>query len=163
MCSALRPGGWIEFHDIDCVAVSEDGTTDERHPLNVLYALLGRGYSTAYGWDLRLVNRLPGMLQAAGFVNIQVRHNLVPVGRWHQDARMREMGLFSQTICQDLAIAVLGKHDMLGISETQADDLFHNLTTTLDDTSVHSLLDWVDVWAQKPLTAVNTTNTTNTT
>lgn len=97
------------------------------------------------------------MLQKAGFTNIQIRHNLVPVGRWHRDARMREMGIFSQTICQDLAVAVLGKHDMLGLDEKQADTLFDDLTARLDDVSVRRLLDWVDVWAQKPLSSRDAT------
>lgn len=151
MRSNLRPGGWIEFHDIDTLVISEDGTSDDRHPLNILYSLLANGYATTYGWDLRIVNKIPAMLEKAGFINIQVRHNLVPVGRWHHNARMREMGVFSQTICLDLAIAVLGKHDVLGLNEKQADALFQDISIWLDDASLHSSIDWVDVWAQKPL------------
>lgn len=120
------------------------------HPLNVLYVLLANGYANAYGWDLRIVKKIPAMLRKAGFVNVQVRHNLVPVGRWHADARMREMGVFSQTICLDLAVAVLGKHDILGIDEKGADALFRDMSTSFDDGSIRASIDWVDVWAQKP-------------
>jgi hypothetical protein len=146
----LRPGGWAEFHEIDSLATSDDDTVDGKHPLNILFRLMESRWAVTFGWDIRIIGKVPEMLQQAGFVNIQIRHNRIPVGRWHHESRMREMGMFSQTIAQDWSTAVLTKHDSLGLSEEQADTMFEEITDKLNDVSVHCLLDWVDVWAQKP-------------
>lgn len=118
--------------------------------MNVLFRLMESRWVDTYGWDIRIIAKLPEMLHQAGFVNIQIRHNRIPVGRWHHESRMREMGMFSQTIAQDWSTAVLTKHDSLGLSEQQADTMFEEISDKLNDVSIHCLLDWVDVWAQKP-------------
>lgn len=61
------------------------------------------------------------------------------------------MGMFSQTIALDLATALLARHEALGLSGDDADALFEDLTEKLDDVSIHGLVNWVDVWAQKPI------------
>lgn len=60
------------------------------------------------------------------------------------------MGMFSQSITEEFAKAMLAKHDAMGLTTTEADELVHDLLNEMDELSVHCMLDWVDVWAQRP-------------
>lgn len=146
----IRPGGWIELHEIIPEVQSDDGTATMSHPLNQLYTLLRGSYSQRFGWDLDTPRRIEQMLESAGFVNVQTRHNHVPLGRWGKDQRSREMGMFCQSVCEDLVAALSTRHAALGISEEEAGRMSGEFLRAANDLSVHGWLDWVDVWAQKP-------------
>ena len=94
--------------------------------------------------------RIPELLKDAGFININVRHNRVPLGRWHPEARMREMGMFCQIVCEGAVAALLGRPDTMGLSEEEAACLTEDFYVSVNDPSIHAHMDWVDVWAQKP-------------
>ncbi|KAF4126485.1 Methyltransferase domain [Geosmithia morbida] len=147
----LRSGGWIECHEIVTELRSDDGTVTADHPLNAMYRQLKNGpFSARYGWSLEASGRIPEMMEAAGFVNIKVQHNKVPLGRWGADTRAREMGLFCRTICEDLLVALTSRHAAMGLSEEEATQLTCDFYQTSNDTSIHGWMDWIDVWAQKP-------------
>lgn len=122
----------------------------DTHPLNKLYSLIDGPFSRIYGWNLQISRHIPELLREAGFVNVHVHHTKVPIGRWHEDRKMREMGMFLQDITEDWACALLGRPDTMGLSEDDAVKLIHAISDTFNDLNIHAYMDWVDVWAQKP-------------
>lgn len=148
---ALKPGGWIEIHEIVPFINSEDGTAGDDHPFNAFYSLVEGPFTTTYGWNLRFPMQIVENLHEVGFANIQEQHTQVPLGRWHSEPRMREMGMFCQAICEDWIAAVLPRFEVMGLTEEEADDLGHKIFEAFNNPRIHARLDWVDCWAQKPL------------
>jgi hypothetical protein len=118
--------------------------------MNKLCRLLEGPFARIYGWDMQTSRRIPELLKEAGFISINVRHNRVPLGRWHRETRMREMGMFTQIICDGAVSALLGRPDTMGLSEEEAACLIEEFHISVNDPSIHAYMDWVDVWAQKP-------------
>lgn len=129
---------------------SEDGAIIESHPLNAAYRLIDQPYGRDFGWNLRTAKRIPELLEAAGFVNIQVRHKMTPFGRWHHETKMREMGMFCQTIQEDLVMALLSRPEMLGMSQDDAKEYTKRFFETAGDLTIHACMDCLSVWGQKP-------------
>lgn len=147
----LKPGGWIEIHECIPFLSSEDGTVDDDHPMNKLYRLLDGPFTRVFGWNLRFPCQIMETLQEVGFVNLQERHSLIPLGRWHHETRMREMGVFSQDLCTDWIIALLSRNETMGLTVEEADELGQNILDAYNNPRIHGQLDWIDCWAQKPL------------
>ncbi|PNP52914.1 hypothetical protein THARTR1_06755 [Trichoderma harzianum] len=149
---ALKPGGWLECHDLFIPLTWEDGTPAIDHPVQRLYDLVNDGpFSRKYGWQLYFPPTLPQVLRQMGFVNVQEQHTPIPVGRWSRRSREREMGMFNQDNLIDWTAALLIRHDDLGITEEEARQLCQETLMAMDNTRVHARLDWGIVWAQKPL------------
>jgi len=147
----LKPGGWIECHEVVPEAFTDQEVDMSTHPLNRLYSLIDGPFTRIYGWNLQISRQIPELLSSAGFVNVNVKKTKVPLGRWHSDRKMREMGMFLQDITEDWACAFLGRPDTMGLGEADAVRLIHELSDAFRDGEMHAYLDWVDVWAQKPL------------
>ncbi|KAL6884241.1 S-adenosyl-L-methionine-dependent methyltransferase [Trichoderma longibrachiatum] len=149
---ALKPGGWIECHDLFIPVTWEDGTPAIDHPVQRLYDLVNDGpFAQKYGWQLYFPPTLPQVLRQMGFVNIQEQHTPIPLGRWSRRSRDREMGMFNQDNLIDWTAALLIRHEDLGITEEEARQLCQETLMAMDNTKVHARLDWGIVWAQKPL------------
>lgn len=146
----LRPGGWIEIHEVISRVSSEDGTADD-HPMNKFYDLVEGHFTAIYGWNLTFSNQIAETLEEVGFTNINTRCQSTPVGRWHSEAKMREIGIFTQNIIEDWITAILGRPDTMGLSEEEADELAHSVFEAFRNPRIHAQLRWVDYWAQKPL------------
>ncbi|KAK2616423.1 hypothetical protein QQS21_000665 [Conoideocrella luteorostrata] len=147
----LKPGGWIECHEIVPQVFAEDGTPLREHPLYKLYDLIEGSFSDVYGWNLSIPDRIPDVVREVGFVNVSVRRNKIPIGRWHQDAKMREMGMFNQIIHAHLLPTLFVKHEAMGITNDEAQDIGQEILDAFNDTDLHTCNEWIDCWAQKPL------------
>ncbi|OAA43603.1 UMTA methyltransferase family protein [Metarhizium rileyi] len=148
----LRPGGWIECHEIVSSVFSEDGTVHRQHPLHKLYDLINGSFSEVYGWNLAIATQMPDVLREIGFVNLTQRQNKIPFGRWHHDAKMREMGIFNQIIHSEWLPNMFLKHEAMGITADEADSIGQEILDAFNDPSIRSYNIWADCWAQKPLT-----------
>ncbi|KJZ77971.1 hypothetical protein HIM_02608 [Hirsutella minnesotensis 3608] len=146
----LKPGGWIELHDIVPATFSEDGSMRPEHPLQTLYRLIEGPFSKIYGWNFQVAPLVSDMLRELGFVNITVKHNAIPIGRWHHQPRMREMGMFTQSLLSDWAVTMLTRHETLGLDFDGAQRLGQSILEAFNDPRIHALHDWLDIWAQKP-------------
>ncbi|KAH0532187.1 hypothetical protein TsFJ059_000914 [Trichoderma semiorbis] len=148
---ALKPGGWLECHDLFIPLTWEDGTPAIDHPVQRLYDLVNDGpFARKYGWQLYFPPTLPQVLRQMGFINVQEQHTHIPVGRWSRRPREREMGMFNQDNLIDWTAALLIRHDDLGITEEEARQLCQETLMAMDNTKIHARLDWGIVWAQKP-------------
>ena len=68
----MNPGGWVEFHDLDCTFRSDDGTLDPNSETVKWQNQQIRG-SLMVGLDPNPGNKLHGYIKNAGFVNIKER------------------------------------------------------------------------------------------
>lgn len=134
-----------------CTVFQEDGTEYHHHPLHKLYDLINGSFSDVYGWNLPIATQFPDVLRDIGFVNISQRKNKVPIGRWHSDARMREMGLFNQILHSEWAANMFIKYEAMGITAEEADSIGQEILDAFNDPNVQAHHIWVDCWAQKPV------------
>ena len=95
-------------------------------------------------------NKIPDMLKELGYTNVCVRRNAIPMGRWHADARIREMGIFNQIINTEWMRTMLHRHDEMGISGDEAAALGQEILDAFNDPDIHAAIVWMDCWAQKP-------------
>ncbi|KAM0362512.1 hypothetical protein ACHAO7_006164 [Fusarium culmorum] len=147
----LKPGAWIEIHEIVPFVFSDDDTAGYDHPMNKFYRLVEGPFTELYGWNLRFPFQIVQTVADVGFINVNERHAFTPVGRWHQEAKMREMGIFTQNILEDWVTAMLDRPSIMGLTEEEAHELWHSIFETFNNTRIHAQLDWIDCWAQKPL------------
>ena len=129
---------------------SEDNTVGENHPLASLLRLLQGDFRSRYGWDFHIASRIPQILRDIGFVNIEERHNYIPIGRWHPEAREREMGMFNRIIWMEWSTAMLANREAIGLGEDEAARFTQELEDAFDDASIHAQNDYIECWAQKP-------------
>lgn len=146
----MKPGGWIQCHEVLPVAYSEDGTAGPDHPLNTVYDMIDEHFGPVYGWNMRFTHEIPKVLEETGFINIQERRSQIPVGGWHAEVKMREMGLFCQSFTEDFIAALLAKHDVMGLTEDEAEEFWDKVVDTFNNSRIHAQLDFLDCWAQKP-------------
>ncbi|KAI6782116.1 uncharacterized protein J7T54_002353 [Emericellopsis cladophorae] len=149
----MREGIKHQFH-IDYILNGNLHTSPLGNPPQKIVDLgTGAGFwalDDKFGWKLDTSRNIPQLLKDAGFVNIQLRQREVPFGRWPNDKRLREMGMFNQVIAQDMAVTLLNRHAMLSISEEEATALGQDLSDAANDPAIHAFLGGVSVWAQKP-------------
>lgn len=125
---------------------------NETHPLEKLYTLVGDTFSHTYRWNIDVSPRIPSILRDAGFVNVSERRNKIPMGRWHNDSRMREMGIFNQIIHSDWIPNMLAKHEAMGLTAEEAHQLGQDILDAFNNTDLHGMNEYIDCWAQKPPT-----------
>jgi len=94
---------------------------------------------------------MPSELEAAGFVDIQVHRERIPIGPWLHTARMREIGLWAQPFLEYLIENVLLQRRDMDLSEVEARALKESSTQVIHDPTIHAYLVWHSIWAQKPI------------
>lgn len=96
----LKPGGWIEQHEVGPDPRSEDGTLTPDHPFQkwgdlIFQAgdVIGKSYRTAYSTK--------DYMEEAGFINIVEKKYKFPIGTWPKDKRMKELGMWFRAYFED--------------------------------------------------------------
>ena len=152
-CCSLRnlaPGGWIECQDTIPRVYSSDGTPLDDHPLNRLYQLVDGPFARVYGWQIGISINLPDILKELGFVNVSQHRYPLPLGPWQRKAAMREVAMFHQSITMDFVSAMLARHEIMELTEEDATELGQQIFDSFNDVSRQAVVDWGEVWAQKP-------------
>lgn len=101
MCHrVLKPGGWLEHHEVGPDPHSEDGTVTPTHPFGRWGDLIfqagdniGRTYRTAYGTKQ--------WMEEVGFINVVEKKHKFPIGTWPADPRMKELGMWFRAYFED--------------------------------------------------------------
>ena len=89
--SNIKPGGYIELHEIHCPGSStEDTATPTPHFVEWSRLLVGAGKKV--GLDFDAPKKIRGYLEDAGFVNINVKWQNWPVGPWAKGSKNKEIG-----------------------------------------------------------------------
>ncbi|KAL1975820.1 hypothetical protein VTN31DRAFT_4212 [Thermomyces dupontii] len=91
---SVKPGGWVEFQDLDGYPHSEDGSLNgtglQRYYDEVYGAFEKAGYEVSPG------PKLEQWFKDAGFVNIRVEKFVVPYGVWPKDEHLKKVGAWNQ-------------------------------------------------------------------
>ena len=81
-----KPGGWIELQEAGGALESDDGTLKSDSGLlqywNVLLDL-----GVKLGMDFQVGQKLGPLMEAAGYVNVQVKKFKIPIGPWAKVSR----------------------------------------------------------------------------
>jgi len=79
----MKPGGWVQFIEIEPFRHFDDQIMPPRSPLGVYEKIVEKVMTKVCGVTLRgLGSRLPQFLEDAGFVNILPRCGATPLGTW---------------------------------------------------------------------------------
>jgi hypothetical protein len=151
--SALRPGGWIEFQELNALPKCDDDTMPESDPVAHIYELAGKAF-TKFGCDVLLPSKLEGLLREAGFENIHCQVKKVPIGVWAKDKTMRLIGMYQRTAVQEILPSLAGRpFEALGLSNAESQIRVALARKGLGDSTVHRYFDYYFWYAQKPLGA----------
>lgn len=129
----------------------EDGTVDEHHPLNALYRLVDGPFAKVYGWQIRFPFEMPQILRDVGFINIKQQKYPIPIGRWHTESKMREFGMFHQAVTTEFVVAMMAKHELMGLDKDEANTFGQSILDAFDNPNIHAVVNWGAICAQKPL------------
>ncbi|KAK4121743.1 S-adenosyl-L-methionine-dependent methyltransferase [Parathielavia appendiculata] len=147
----LKPGGWVEIQDVLPHVASDDNTIPPAYPLIKFYAMLKPVLRNKYGFDIRLMDRLPGLLQNVGFVNVQRKVFHMPLGEWARDPYLRLLGGYFREVMLDFVGAMASRPLVeAGYDREEIDDIVRDVHAAFANRRIHAYLPIHFVWAQKP-------------
>jgi len=146
----LAPGGWLEVQELD-MPRADDGTMGPGTAQHQAWSLLREGAERA-GARYAHVDEFKGWMEKAGFTNVVERHFAWPSNDWPRDAKLKEIGRWSNINMREglegflLASMTRG----LGWSKEEVTVLAAKVRTELNDRRIHSYNPIVVLYAQKP-------------
>ncbi|KYK56525.1 S-adenosyl-L-methionine-dependent methyltransferase [Drechmeria coniospora] len=147
---SMRPGGWVEFQELDGTPFCDDGTMTDDDAFQRLHHVASEAYA-ALGMSMSAASRLESVLIDAGFVNIHCKILKVPIGVWAKDKTMRLIGLYQKTAVLEFMPAMAGRpFEALGIPAAEAQLKLAMARKALEDTTVHRYFNYYFWYAQKP-------------
>ncbi|KIX03000.1 uncharacterized protein Z518_06550 [Rhinocladiella mackenziei CBS 650.93] len=146
----LKPGAWAEFADLDIEYYSQDGTLTEDHAIVRWIEIATRGMED-FGRTLRPGKKLEGWMRDAGFVNLQVVRDPIPVGPWPKDKKLKRIGLLNFIQLHEglTGLNVRLFCDFLGWRREVLDILLMEVRNDFQNPAIHSIYDMYTVWGQK--------------
>ncbi|KAL9111622.1 MAG: hypothetical protein Q9227_003895 [Pyrenula ochraceoflavens] len=147
----LKPGGWIEFQELECFPHCQDSSmTDEYIPKQYL-SNVEKGLARL-GVELNASRTVAEKLREAGFVNVTERIFNIPVGIWPRNKVLKTLGLYMREVVMSSlqGIALGGLHRGLGWSVQEVEAYLIGVRQGLMDHRVHSFFPYYVVYGQKP-------------
>ncbi|KAK0658353.1 Secondary metabolism regulator LAE1 [Lasiodiplodia hormozganensis] len=147
----LRPGGWVELHEMNYTPSCDDGSMPDDYQLAKLLSLIGQGLA-AMGINLDGVHNIKSQLRDAGFVNVRERTFKLPFGPWPKDRLLKKVGTYYQAIAMDglQAIALRPLCKGLGWMPEEVEVFLTGVRKHLMDPSIHTYQVLHVIYAQKP-------------
>lgn len=147
----IKPGGYIEIHDLDPGFYCDDGTVPE-DCASVQWATLFKEACARMGRPIPSFETYRKGLSDAGFVDIQERIFKRPSNTWPKDRRLKEIGMFT---CANMLDGyegfTLGPFSRaLGWSKLEVDILLAKSKAEWKDRSIHGYQKVIAIWGQKP-------------
>lgn len=147
---SLKPGGWIEFQELQGLPYCDDDTMGDDDPFKRLYEIAKDAYSK-FGMSTTIAAELEPYLRRAGFTNIHCKVLKVPIGVWARDETMRLIGLYQKTAVTEFMSTLAGRpFEALGMSAAEAQLTLAMARKSLEDVGVHRYFTYHFWWAQKP-------------
>ena len=147
----LKPGGWLELHEIDHMPHSLDGTLATDSYLLQYWMLITEACKNMH-LDLRPHTRLADMMRAAGFFNVTERIFFTPIGPWARNQQLREIGLYWRSVLlaglESIALGPLTRG--LKWSKEEVDVLVAEVRQAYMDKRIHSYMPFYIIYGQKP-------------
>ncbi|POR32790.1 Uncharacterized protein TPAR_07015 [Tolypocladium paradoxum] len=147
---SLRPGGWVELHELEGMPCCDDDSMGDDDPFKTLYLLAEQAYKK-FGMSTTIAARLEPILHDVGFTDIRCKVLKVPIGVWAKDKTMRLIGLYQKTAVLEFISTFAGRpFEALGISAAEAQLFVARARAALNDASVHRYFNYYFWYAQKP-------------
>ncbi|KAK3947672.1 S-adenosyl-L-methionine-dependent methyltransferase [Pseudoneurospora amorphoporcata] len=148
-----KPGGYVESMCASCHFVSDDGSIKPGTALaqwgNIWYEG-GRAFGRTFEVYNKDIQRKD--MEAAGFVDIEFKDMVIPVGVWHPDKDAAERGLWwKMTLEADLE-GYLNYicHTLLGWKEEETKVYCAHVRKEWNDPKIHGYVMGRVVWGRKP-------------
>jgi hypothetical protein len=130
---------------------SDDNTIPPDYPIVRFYALMKSALRDRYGFDIRVMDRLPALLESAGFIHVQRKVFHMPLGEWAKDAHLRLLGGYFREVLMDFFGAMASRPLVeAGHEREDIEELLRDATAAASNRRIHAYLPIHFVWAQKP-------------
>ncbi|KAI9711588.1 MAG: hypothetical protein M1820_002153 [Bogoriella megaspora] len=96
----LKPGGWVEIVEHSVWPVSDDPRVGPDHFYNT-WGTTVEGLGERWGKTFRIWRQSRDKVVEAGFTEVVERRFKWPIGGWHHDPKMREVGMWNQLRMMD--------------------------------------------------------------
>ncbi|KAG4422100.1 hypothetical protein IFR04_004727 [Cadophora malorum] len=150
----LKPGGWLEFQNINGTIHCDDGTMPETSQFKEYDRLL-RAAATAFGTPLEDPIHYKKWFEEAGFEGVTETIFKMPTCPWAKDPRLRLVGAFEQenltSNLEGISTRVFQKG--LGWSVEESTVFFAGVRKDIKNRKQHAYYPYVVVYGQKPLSA----------
>ncbi|KAF2471728.1 S-adenosyl-L-methionine-dependent methyltransferase [Lindgomyces ingoldianus] len=149
--SNVRPGGWVEFQDLDLQYYSEDGSFNESSATAQWLKILLDSSRNA-GRDPCPGPKIEGWVRQAGFQNVVHQKYKLPIGPWAKDKRQKDIGLFNLVQALDglEGFSMRLFTNVLNWRPEEVEIMCAKVRAELKSKSTHAMYDLHVVYAQKP-------------
>ncbi|KAI4276291.1 MAG: hypothetical protein L6R38_005700 [Xanthoria sp. 2 TBL-2021] len=146
-----RPGGWVEFIDLDLTWTSPDGSLKESHA------------SKQFGNEFIKASReagiepcpglyLEGWMKDAGFKDVKAEKFVWPVGTWPKDKHLKEVGAWNYLQIMEgleaFTYALFTRN--LGMSKAEVEVICANIRKEIKNPAMHAMFHLHVAYGQKP-------------
>ncbi|KAL8764187.1 MAG: hypothetical protein Q9184_000156 [Pyrenodesmia sp. 2 TL-2023] len=157
-----KPGGWVEFIDLDLTWTSPDGSLTEGHAskrFNNEFIKASRDTDIEPCPGLYL----EGWMKDAGFQGVQAEKFVWPVGTWPKDKHLyptqqKEVGAWNYLQIMEglegFTYALFTRH--LGYSKAEVEVICANIRKEMKDPKMHAMFHLHVAYGQKPEAATTT-------
>ncbi|QKX57954.1 uncharacterized protein TRUGW13939_05074, partial [Talaromyces rugulosus] len=94
----LKPGGWVELQEFECMVTSDDGTHQGVNELRDWCSTVDEA-SVRFGRQIGVAAVLREKLENAGFVDVVDDFYKCPIGPWPRDERLKHIGRVHLACC----------------------------------------------------------------
>ncbi|KAG8531650.1 uncharacterized protein KY384_003281 [Bacidia gigantensis] len=148
----LKPGGWVECHELSVDVRSDDGTLPEDSHIHQWCLNEGEAWRKI-GLSVTLSGEeVADWMEKAGFVNVTIKRFKLPIGTWPKDKQLRETGAFQLVAMlegiQGLTIAPWVRH--LGWNEQEVEVFVAKVRNEWKSGKFHTYFPLYAVYGQKP-------------
>ncbi|KAI4196934.1 MAG: hypothetical protein LQ346_003143 [Caloplaca aetnensis] len=146
-----KPGGWVEFIDLDLTWTSPDGSLTEEHAskrFNNEFIKASRDTNIESCPGLYL----EGWMKDAGFQGVQAEKFVWPVGTWPKEKHLKEVGAWNYLQIMEgleaFTYALFTRH--LGYSKAEVEVICANIRKEMKDPKMHAMFYLHVAYGQKP-------------
>ncbi|KAM0193803.1 hypothetical protein ACHAPI_007455 [Fusarium lateritium] len=147
----LKPGGYVEFQEINIFVKSDDKTLKEKHSL-ARWAQLLHDASVKLGRPYFDPGNIKHVLTKAGFEDVTESKFKWPTNKWPKDSKHKELGLWNNEnanfFLEAVAIAPLTR--ALGWSREEVAVFIAQARKELNDPRIHAYWPIISVYGRKP-------------
>ncbi|KAK0644278.1 S-adenosyl-L-methionine-dependent methyltransferase [Cercophora newfieldiana] len=149
----LKPGGYIEFQELEYWPRCDDDTLTSETPYAFRdYIKYMEQGMQAFGADVYAIRSLPEELNAAGFEDVQTTTHKCPLGLWPRDKRLRLCGLFLRTAFMDGLRGVSQRPlAAMGWTQLQIEMFLVDVRKAIMDPNIHAYFTFHVVYGRKPI------------
>lgn len=155
----IKPGGYMECHEIDPKPKCDDGTMPPENPDGFsAYAMhdwldlsVRSGQVTDPPRQFRIAHRMARWMKEVGFVDVEERIKRVPLNDWPTDPYLKHIGSWSQTNWLDALSGWSYKPFLaLGWSKPEIEVFLMDVRRCIQNRNIHCYMDFHVVTGRKP-------------